>query len=75
MPTIENSAALVVPLVVIANEAVALRFSGVLVSNQMDVVDLAVLREHADDIALRQLGIQAADEDPARVLVHLMPGA
>lgn len=60
-------------LVLVADEGESAALSGLQVSDQVDVDDLAVLAEDADHVPLRQVVREAADEDPGRVLVLPMP--
>lgn len=62
------------PLVLVAEESEPLAISIVVVSDEVDVDDLAVLREHAEDVPLREFVGEAAEEDPCRVPVLVVPG-
>ncbi len=60
-------------LVLVADEAESLALSGGVVPDQVDVDDLSVLAEHLEAVALGQVVGEAADEDPGRVAVLVVP--
>ena len=61
-------------LVHVAEEPKAPALPTGVVSDQVDVHNLPILREHADDISLSHLVGQPSKEHPGRVLVLLVPG-
>ena len=61
-------------LVHIAEEPEASALAACVVSNQVDMDNLAILGEHADYVPLGHLIGQATKEDPGGIFVLLMPG-
>jgi len=60
-------------LVHVAQEPKASAFASRVVPDEVDVDDLPILGEHADDVSLRHFIRKTSQEDPGRVLVLLMP--
>jgi len=60
-------------LILVTDEAKALALARVLLAHQIDVANLAPLRENGDQVALAQIVGQIAGIDPGAVLVLLMP--
>ena len=61
-------------LVLVGHEGEAARLARGLVAHEVEVDDLAILREDREHVALGEREVEAADEDVGRVLELCVPG-